>query len=181
MDSPIRELIVYACPIGDLAKQIELYFELSRYHVGLNPAHAYMPHCSLTGFFHDHFEVIPFYISILNQVLIQARSTQPDPVIQIQELILWPEFHGLALQSDWIKQVIIEFARQAPSATRRDDLRPKDWLHLSLAYEFGPDQAELLTQLAQAQIDLQQPVGWELRFYERHRKNQWTCHACWPL
>jgi hypothetical protein len=24
-------------------------------------------------------------------------------------------------------------------------------------------------------------VSWELRFYERHPDNTWTCHARWPL
>ena len=45
------KLIVYACPVGELAEQLETYFSKSRLACGPNQAHQYMPHCTLTGFF----------------------------------------------------------------------------------------------------------------------------------
>ena len=49
----ICEFIVYACPVGTLAGQLDLFFARSRAECGENAAHAYPPHCTLTGFFHS--------------------------------------------------------------------------------------------------------------------------------
>ncbi|MGC1309940.1 MAG: hypothetical protein WA885_22160 [Phormidesmis sp.] len=49
----VHQLILYVCPTGPMARQIETYFEQSQQRYGPNAAHAYMPHCTLTGFFED--------------------------------------------------------------------------------------------------------------------------------
>ncbi|MEO0802793.1 MAG: hypothetical protein AAFY57_11025 [Cyanobacteria bacterium J06642_2] len=49
----LRELILYACPVGSLVEQLDCYFQKSLQLCGHNTAHLYMPHCTLTGFFHD--------------------------------------------------------------------------------------------------------------------------------
>ena len=77
--------------------------------------------------------------------------------------------------------LIADFARTAHSPTRRDTLRLKDWLHLSLAYAFAPEQHATLADLARALVDPWAPVSWELRFYERHEDRSWICHARWSL
>ncbi|MEB3356577.1 MAG: hypothetical protein VKK04_07610 [Synechococcales bacterium] len=195
-----REFIVYACPVGDLAQQLEAYFEKSR-AIAPNKAHDYMPHCTLTGFFHDQKAAIPTYCTALDQALREARSNQPKPAIAIQGLAFHPQWHGLELASDWIKQLIAHFARQARSASRRDDLRLKDWLHLSLAYGFDERYNEPLQQLALTLVNPAAAVDWELRFYERinsggdpksnpgdgtgspqaSQSAMWICHQCWPI
>lgn len=173
--------IVYACPLGELADQIERYYAASLAACGANAAHTYMAHCSLTGFFHADRNSADAYIAALNAALIRARPTQPQPALTISGIALEPEFHGLLLSGPWLQALIADFARTATSATRRDALRLKDWLHLSLAYAFPPQQHATLAELAHELVDFSAPVCWELRFYERHADGAWTCHARWQL
>lgn len=175
-----ESFIVYACPVGELADQIDRYYQQSLALCGANAAHQYMPHCTLTGFFQDEETAIPLYVQALDRALRQAPPC-PNPVLTIQQLSFHSDWHGLELQSDWLKHLVAHFAELALSPTRRDDLRLKDWLHLSLAYEFQPEQSDLLMQLAQKFIDLQASVQWELRFYQRHADHHWTCHQSWQL
>jgi ubiquitin-associated SH3 domain-containing protein len=92
-----------------------------------------------------------------------------------------PTFHGLDLHAPWLKALVVDFARRADSPTRVDAIRLKDWLHLSFAYHFPPEQHHALEQIAQETIDPAAPVGWDLRFYERDESGAWICHAKWPL
>lgn len=172
--------IVYACPMGELADQLDRYFQQSLTRCGENAAHRYMPHCTLTGFFQDEEATIPLYVQALDRALMEALPC-PNPVITIQQLTFNQDWHGLELQSDWLKSMIASFANFAISPTRLDALRLKNWLHLSLAYEFPPEQSETLIQLAQNYIKIQSPVQWELRFYQRHPDYHWTCHHSWRL
>jgi ubiquitin-associated SH3 domain-containing protein len=174
------EFIVYACPLGELAKQLHTYFEHSLKLCGCNAAHHYMPHCSLTGFFQDEEALIPLYVKAIDRALEQA-SPWPDPVIMITGMSFRPDWHGLELQSDWLRHLIAKFAQLTVSWTHQHPLRLKDWLHLSLAYEFPSEQFDRLMQLAQTYVNPQAPVEWELRFYQRHVNHTWTCHRAWPL
>jgi hypothetical protein len=173
--------IVYACPLGDLADQIERYYAASLAACGANAAHSYMAHCSMTGFFRDDRATVDTYIEALDAAVRRAWPTRPLPALSITGITLGPEFHGLLLSSPWLQTLIADFARTACSSTRRDALRLKDWLHLSLAYAFPPDQHATLVALARDLVDISAPVSWELRFYERHADGDWTCHARWPL
>ncbi|MBD2464147.1 hypothetical protein H6G89_24400 [Oscillatoria sp. FACHB-1407] len=183
------QFIIYACPIGELAHQLEQYFDHSLRLCGRNTAHNYMPHCTLTGFFRDDETAIPVYLEAIAQSLRQA-SPPPDPVITITGMTFHPNWHGLELQSDWVKQLIQQVAQRVVSPTRAEPLRLKDWLHLSLAYEFAPEHAEKLTHLAQSYVDVRlpqrgncfaPPVNWELRFYQRHFDQTWICHRAWSM
>ena len=174
-------LIVYACPVGPLATQIEAYLQQSQQNYGPNSAHAYMPHCTLTGFFCDKESAIPHYIHVLNHILSNDLSDIPSPSITIQQMAFQPNWHGLILGAEWLKQLIVSFAQQADSATCTEPLRLKDWLHLSLAYDFSPADAPALQQMATELIDITAPVSWELRFYQRANNCEWTCHKSWPL
>jgi hypothetical protein len=173
--------IVYACPLGELAEQIERYYAASLAACGANAAHSYMAHCSVTGFFHDDRDTVATYIEALDAAVRRARPTQPLPALSISGIALDPQFHGLLLSSPWLQTLIADFAHTAPSATRRDALRLKDWLHLSLAYVFPPHQHATLAALAREMVDISAPISWELRFYERHADGAWTCHARWLL
>lgn len=176
-----RTLIVYACPLGELARQIERYFAISRAICGPNAAHNYMPHCTLTGFFHDDYAAIDRYAAALEAALGRARASQPAAPLEIASMELGAEFHGLLLRGEWLKRVIADFAGTADAPTRRDDLRLKSWLHLSLAYEFPSEQAEALAGLAREFVDVAAPVRWDLRLYERNVDWSWICHASWLL
>ncbi|NTU84382.1 MAG: hypothetical protein HGA45_34305 [Chloroflexales bacterium] len=179
--STAREYIVYACPLGRLARQLATYYSESRAVCGPNAAHQYMPHCTLTGFFHDEPASVPAYTQALDAALSRARPTRPDPVLQVSGLLLSETFHGLLLESPWLKGLTADFAASAPAVMRHDHIRLKSWLHLSLAYEFPPEQHHQLATLAHDLVEIAAPVSWELRFYERHADISWTCHAYWSL
>jgi len=178
---PLEELIVYACPLGELAEQLAHYFAQARAKVGANTAHEYTPHCTLTGFFHDRSDAIPIYAAAFDQALAAARPTQPQPALTITALTLTPQFHGLEVEAAWLQNVVADFATRAHSPTRADALRLKDWLHLSLAYGFRPAQHAPLAHLARNLVDPYAPAIWEVRLYTRHPDNTWTCHRRWPL
>lgn len=175
------KFIVYACPVGELAAQLEAYFQESRRLCGANPAHRYMPHCTLTSFFEDELNTIPLYLQSLEQAYIKALPTRPNPAIRIADVQFQPEWHGFELESDWLKKLTADFIEQARSPTCQEPLRRKEWLHLSFAYDFFPQNYKTLVRLAQDTINPQASVRWELRFYERHSDWTWTCHQSWQL
>src|SRR5262245_6223063 len=92
-----HEYIVYACPRGELAAQLARYFAASRELVGTNAAHQYMPHCTLTGFFHDDPAAIGIYCAALEAALHRARPQPPPAALRILEMQLHENFHGLLL------------------------------------------------------------------------------------
>jgi ubiquitin-associated SH3 domain-containing protein len=176
----MAKYIIYACPAGRLAEQLDTYFTRTRVEHGPNAAHNYMPHCTLTGFFHDEPKALPLYIAALSQALAQHAPT-PKPPLRVLGTEFHPQFHGLLLEAPWLQQVIAEFVRLAASPSRSEALRVKDWLHLSLAYEFLPEKHAALAALAQEIVDPFASVVWELRFYELHPESGWSCHAAWEL
>lgn len=203
-DTPVSQLILYACPVGPLAQQIDAYLDKSKRLCGANAAHAYMPHCTLTGFFVDSgcaewavsdaelekaSQTIAYYIDALEKVLTDYKQSlknnlapaEPAPKIQIEQLMFRPDWHGLPLRADWLKPLVAAFADRANSPTLQAPLRLKDWLHVSLAYDFQPEHAPVLKQLADELIDISAEVAWELRFYQRSHNNTWKCHRAWPL
>ena len=101
----MQKFIVYACPVGELASQLELYFQTSEIECGKNAAHKYMPHCTLTGFFEDELMAIPIYIKALNNSL----SKYSTPVINVLNMTFKPEWHGLELHSPMLKKLIFDF------------------------------------------------------------------------
>lgn len=180
-ENSLRQLIVYACPTGPLAEAIEQYFVLSRERFGPNSAHTYPPHISLTGFFHDSLEATPIYNSALAAALDQGRHAHESEPIRIREYVYSSDWHGLVIDSPWLRILAVNFIAHAVSPTRRDHIRTKDWLHLSLAYGFAADQHEGLAALAGELIDPTLAVGWELRFYEQHDDGSWICHGTWSI
>jgi ubiquitin-associated SH3 domain-containing protein len=179
--SALRELIIYACPLGPLADQLEAYFAQSKAECGPNKAHDYMPHVTLTGFFHDVAASIPVYASALYAALSKARFEPPASAITVTGLVLREGFHYLDICAPWVQALVADFACHVRSATRTDALRLKDGLHLSLAYGFAPERGERLAQLAQELVDPFATARWELRLYERSEANQWSLHGCWRL
>ena len=189
IQTQVCEFIVYACPTGELAQQLATYFDRARAECGPNTAHRYMPHITLTGFFHDEPTAIRLYVEALGQAhaaWVQSRAAgngkgSTHDGIQIAAMRFQDEFHFLQIESPCLQQITAHFANLADSPTRRDALRLKDWLHLSLAYEFRPEHRARLVQLATQLVDISAPVAWELRFYERRASDEWLQHAAWLL
>ena len=174
------QFIVYACPTGELNDRIEAYLIESKALFGANSAHKYMPHCTLTGFFSAELQSVPIYLQALDKAYATAQSDRSLDV-GIKRLILSKDWHGLELQSDGLKQLIVNFAQDRTLTNYFEKLRLKDWLHLSLAYNFSSQHEEQLKQLAVKAIDLDAPVQWELRFYQKNPDWSWQCLKSWQL
>ena len=56
-----------------------------------------------------------------------------------------------------------------------DPLRPKDWLHLSLAYDI--DDTGPFASLAKHLVDPTASACWEVAVWERFADNTWTRHT----
>jgi ubiquitin-associated SH3 domain-containing protein len=175
------ELILYACPTGELAEQLERYFDLSRNQYGPNAAHRYMPHITLTGFFRDLPTTADHYVRQLDRALAAMPSPDPEPTVALTGLLFKENFHLIQVESPWLKQLTLAYIPLAGTESRREAIRPKDWLHLSLAYDFPAQQHAALQQLALTTVHTDAPAAWELRLYERHPDNSWTCHHAWSL
>lgn len=175
------ELIVYACPTGPLAAQIATFFTASQERFGPNSAHAYPPHITLTGFFHDDAVAIPCYLAALESAHARAMATRPASPVRIRKMAFRDGFHGLFINAPWLESLTADFIAAAASPSRRDRLRPKDRLHLSLAYGFRPADGSALAAMVTAMVDVAAPVEWELRLYERLPDGGWLCHAGWEL
>lgn len=171
--------ILYACPIGPLADQLGAYFGESAAECGPNDAHAYPPHVTVTGFFHDTAPSWPAYARAVETALEQV-GPPPVPAAAVTGLFLHEDFHGLAVASPWLLAVGIAFAETAPSSTRLDAVRPKTGLHISLAYGFAPAAGPRLSGLATRLVDPAAEAGWELRLYERAPGNCWLLQGSWP-
>ena len=136
------QFITYACPTGKLNSQIETYLAKSRVLYGENSAHKYMPHCTLTGFFAARSLSIPTYIKALNKAYIAAQNDKFSLEIDIKQLTFRKNWHGLELQNNSLKQLIANFAKDRTIVDYPEKLRLKDWLHLSLAYNFNPEHEQ---------------------------------------
>jgi len=174
------ELIVYACPTGELATALANYFRLAKANFGNNPAHNYMPHITLTSFFRVSPEQLEDYQEYLTDAL-ATHQPVPTPVLQIMGLILRPEFHGLEVRAPQLKLIAADFVTRArANAPTKPTINLKDWLHLSLAYDFPAKHDQGLRQLAKFTVDPKIPADWSLRLYERHERG-WTQHVDLPL
>ena len=181
MSTSHRQYIVYACPVGELNHQIKKYLIKSRELYGDNSAHKYMPHCTLTGFFKADINVIPIYIKALEQAYIEAKKERFPLAPSIKQLKLNQNWHGLELESEHLQKLISSFASCQEFQAYPEKLRLKTWLHLSLAYDFAPENAVQLTQLAIKTIDLKAEANWQLCFYQKDSDWSWKCLKSWTL
>ena len=178
MNSPstLVELILYACPTGPLAEQIEGFFRRSGERFGPNGVHAYPPHVTLTGFFHDQAASIPVYRAALVASLAAGLPTRPAAWIAIGGQVTEHGLLHLPITSGWLKRVAADFAARAASPTRQEPPPVKSQLHLSLAYRFRPEDEPGLIALARELVDPSARAAWELRLYERLPDRGWVAH-----
>jgi hypothetical protein len=161
----LTDLIVYATPSGPLGEQINDYLTQTRERFGANTAHQYPAHCTLTGFFHDVPRAIPEYLAALAKATAEMVARTPVPV-DIERIRLDGGWYGLELRSPWLIDLAAAFKRHAPNIARPDEVRLKDWLHLSLAYGFEEQHAIELASAASS-IDIASEVHWEVALWQR--------------
>ncbi|MEM8832134.1 MAG: hypothetical protein AAGE96_22695 [Cyanobacteria bacterium P01_G01_bin.19] len=175
------KFIVYACPTGQFNSLLEDYFRQSLKLYGENTAHKYMPHCTLTGFFTADIDSIPIYIQALDLAYTEAKNENLPLDITVKQLTFNENWHGLELQGENLKQLIVDFSGVEKAIAYREKLRLKDWLHLSLAYNFAPQHNKKLEHLARDTIDIEVKNDWELRFYQKNPDWSWNCLKSWQL
>lgn len=169
----LTDLILYATPSGRLGEQIDDYLAETLTRFGANAAHQYPAHCTLTGFFHDVPRAIPAYLAALAQATNEMVSHGPV-VVSVDRLRLEGGWYGLELQSRWLIDLAASFKRHAPNIARPDEVRLKDWLHVSLAYGFDDQQASELASAAEG-IDITADVAWDVTLWQRDG-SVWTRH-----
>lgn len=176
--------ILYACPLGGFADQLEQFYAESSQTIGRTPAQDYMPHSSLTGFFIDT-EINPKpYIDSFVPLLDKHLADIPTPPITITNLKMNDLFIGFELEAQWIKDMVRTWKNSIDIPTLLEPIRPKDWLHLSLAYKFPEEKKNAYTVLAQKYFPELPASEWEIRFYQRNGNDgnhTWTCHQTWQL
>lgn len=160
------ELILYATPVGPLADALTEAFERIS-EVSPTTAQTYPPHCTLTGFFHRDPSATA---RIAGEVARSANATTTGPV-EVTALHRGADWIGLELQSSWLLDVTAHFVRTHRLDPGDDELRPKDWLHLSIAY--GVDDLAAADR-ALGDIDLSLSVFWEVGLWQRHPGGSWT-------
>ncbi len=166
------DLILYATPTGQLAEVCGAYFSKASV-LGSTVAQTYPPHCTLTGFFRREPHQVP---AVVREI--QATSAQlgplPDDAVEIVALRHERSWVGLELWSPWLRAFTAEFAARHKLGAGDDALRPKDWLHLSLAY--GQDlELERYNDLAASLFTPVPRGGWAIGLWER-RDTSWIHH-----
>ena len=177
------ELIVYATPTGELAVQCDRFWSLAR---GRQPttAQTYPPHVTLTGFFRRPRVGVGAMVDQLAETL--ARHPRPgSPAVEVVALRYQPLgsgdelWLGLEVDSPYLTSVVADLAA-GDDPGPDDRLRPKSWLHLSLAYGLVAD-LDWYQQAAAELMGPTTPAGWEVGLWERDEAGGWIRHSTHPL
>lgn len=173
MSSP-AELILYATPTGWLAERCTSYFAQAE-AIGPTTAQTYPPHCTLTGFFRRDPSRVPAVVAEATNVIDAHPQPAPDAV-EIAALTMSDSWIGFELISPWLDDVIAAFVAKHEIQPDEDLIRPKNWLHLSLAY--GIDD---LVPYQPDAVPLNEIVGrdstWDVALWERNADLTWTRHT----
>ena len=102
---------------------------------------------------------------------IAAAGAVPAGAVEFSVSTDEPDWLGLHVTSPWLIDLTRALVEQHRSEADDDELRPKDQLHLSLAYGASGSHPTLRRHaaLARALIDAAAPVGWEAALWERER------------
>ncbi len=88
----------------------------------------------------------------------------------VDQLRLSPKWVGLELSSSWLLDSTTAFVEQHVLDIDDDPLRPKDWLHLNIAYGDGDiDEAARIA----ADLDPSLEANWEITLWEQDADGSW--------
>jgi ubiquitin-associated SH3 domain-containing protein len=133
-------------------------------------AQRYPPHCTLTGFFRRHPDRVDEVAAEVARV-VDLRGPVPPDAVTVTGLTTGEEWVGLELSSPWLQALTADFERHHQLMPGDDPLRPKDWLHLSLAY--GCDDLDPHCRLAEKLFATIPPGGWEVALWQRRIDGSW--------
>jgi hypothetical protein len=147
MGAPV-ELILYAEPGGELGARCAEFWAAMSAADAATDAQTYPPHVTLTGFFHRTPDRVMSIAEAFARAVDAAAPQGLDGLrwvtpatLELQVNHDWTGFHVTA---QWMDAVVAAFASPdsaaLPANTGEDELRPKSWLHLSLAYGTGYDE-----------------------------------------
>ena len=175
-----RELILYATPSGPLADQCDAYFDRLTSRLGATTAQTYPPHITLTGFFRRSAVQADEVIEEMAAQILTAGPVPPDAV-KVVDLSADADWVGLSIDSAWLTELTATIVEHHVLAVGDDALRPKDWLHVSLAYgDLGSQPSlEAHSALARELIDPAAPVTWEVAIWERIAPDMDSRPALW--
>lgn len=156
-------LILYATPTGPLAEQVDAYFAVAE-ELGSTTAQTYPPHVTLTGFFHRAADDLDRIRAEATAVIDRHRPIPADAV-RVTDLAYLDGWVGLTVESALLEAVTAEFVAEHHLGDGDDALRPKDWLHLSLAY--GVDDLDPYWARVEGLVDPAAEVTWEVGLWER--------------
>lgn len=196
-ESTPREYILYLCPTGPLLEQIERYYQ-ETLKISFNTAHNCMPHIALCSFFQAPDEAVDLLISGLEHAVDKMKNDLPTQLTL--EFYKANQLIGLFLsedQNDCFKRLSNVFMRECSEFISGGELGPMHvistcfpWcssypllnpkrievepylksLHLTLAYQFNPNDRSKLEQLADSLVDPCSPCTWELRLFSRESR-----------
>jgi ubiquitin-associated SH3 domain-containing protein len=168
-----RELILYATPTGPLADAVDRYFEEVAATAGATTAQTYPPHCTLTGFFRRTSDRADEVIAETAEV-IGSLGPVPAGAVDVVGLTTTDDWVGLELRSPWLIEATAAVVAAHTVLPGDDALRPKDWLHLSLAY--GVDDLAPHAELARRRVDPTSDHRWSIGLWERRPDGSWVDH-----
>ena len=192
-----REYILYLCPTGPLLQQIETFYEESL-KLGFNAAHNYLPHITLCSFFQAPDEAVQLLVSGLEHSVEKMRNDLPTELKL--EFHRADQFIGLFLSeehNDIFKRLAGVFMRECSEFISGGELGPMHvistcfpWcssypllhpkrievepylksLHLTLAYQFSPEDRNALNQMVDSIVKPDTPCLWELKLFSRETR-----------
>ncbi|MBD2175523.1 dual specificity protein phosphatase family protein [Pseudanabaena sp. FACHB-1998] len=172
-------LIIYACPVGILENELNIFFESSEAKFGLNKVHEYIPHVTLTSFFDLRSRRdIPILIEELHSI-----SSQSNPPSELMNNVRLRGSLGntikIAMNCDYLESCLTKFKKKVKNIVSIN-VKSSNSYHLSLAYGYSDNHFEELMNLVYENLSsfqnsnlisedskkLWQASKWEIRLYE---------------
>jgi len=176
--NPVK-LIIYACPVGILENELNNFFESSEAKLGINKAHEYIPHVTLTSFFDLRSrQDIPDLTEKLHSIF-----SQSSPPFELMSNVRIKGSLGnaikIAMNCDYLESCLTRFKRKVRDIVPIN-VKSSDSYHLSLAHGYNDNHFEELMKLVDENLSAFQNSNlisenskklwllseWEIRLYE---------------